>query len=76
MGAVVTEGSGRVLADVGVTLAKTGTAEYGRQTPPKTHAWMVAGKGDLAVMAYVEDGVSGSQTAAPLIKAFLQAFGG
>jgi len=76
MGAVVTEGSGRVLADVGVTLAKTGTAEYGTQTPPKTHAWMVAGKGDLAVMAYVEDGVSGSQTAAPLIKAFLQAFGG
>jgi len=36
----------------------------------------VAGRGDLAVAAYVEQGVSGSQTAAPLIKAFLQAFGG
>jgi len=76
MGAVVSEGSGRVLADVGVTVAKTGTAEYGTQTPPKTHAWMVAGRGDLAVVAYVEDGVSGSQTAAPLIKAFLQAYNG
>ena len=29
MGAVVSEGSGRVLAPSGVTLAKTGTAEYG-----------------------------------------------
>jgi cell division protein FtsI/penicillin-binding protein 2 len=76
MGAVVSEGSGRALAGVGVTLAKTGTAEYGTQTPPKTHAWMAAGKGDLAVVAYVEDGVSGSQSAAPLIKAFLQAYNG
>lgn len=76
MGAVVSEGSGRVLADVGVTLAKTGTAEYGTQTPLRTHAWMVAGRGDLAVVAYVEDGVSGSQSAAPLVKAFLQAFSG
>jgi len=76
MGAVVSEGSGRVLADVGVTLAKTGTAEFGTDTPPKTHAWMVAGKGDLAVAAYVEDGVSGSQSAAPLIKAFLQSYAG
>jgi len=76
MGAVVSEGSGRVLAGVGVTVAKTGTAEYGKQTPPRTHAWMVAGKGDLAVVAYVEDGVSGSQSAAPLVNAFLQAYTG
>ncbi len=76
MGAVVSEGSGKVLASVGATLAKTGTAEYGTATPPQTHAWMVAGKGDLAVAAYVEDGVSGSQTAGPLLKAFLQAWNG
>ncbi len=76
MTAVVSEGSGRALASAGATLAKTGTAEYGTQTPPKTHAWMVAGKGDLAVVAYVEDGVSGSQSAGPLLKAFLQGWSG
>ncbi len=76
MGAVVSEGSGRVLAPSGVTLAKTGTAEYGTATPPLTHAWMVAGKGDLAVVAYVENGTSGSQSAAPLIAAFLARYGG
>ncbi len=76
MGAVVTEGSGRVLADVGVTAAKTGTAEFGTAIPPKTHAWMVAAKGDLAVAVYVEDGVSGSKSAAPLLKAFLQTYSG
>ena len=76
MGAVVTQGSGRVLADVGVTLAKTGTAEYGSATPPQTHAWMVAGKGDLAVAVYVETGESGSKSAAPLLKDFLTAYGG
>ncbi|MEO3937425.1 penicillin-binding transpeptidase domain-containing protein [Dermatophilaceae bacterium Soc4.6] len=76
MGAVVTEGSGRVLAPNGVTLAKTGTAEFGTATPPLTHAWMVAGKGDLAVVAYVEEGQSGSRSAAPLIAAFLSRYAG
>ena len=76
MGAVVSEGSGRVLAISGVTLAKTGTAEFGTATPPLTHAWMVAARGDLAVAAYVENGVSGSKSAAPLIAAFLAAYPG
>ena len=76
MAAVVSEGSGRVLASSGVTLAKTGTAEYGTATPPLTHAWMVAARGDLAIAAYVENGVSGSQSAAPLIAAFLAAYPG
>jgi cell division protein FtsI/penicillin-binding protein 2 len=76
MSSVVTEGSGRVLADVGVGGAKTGTAEYGADSPPQTHAWMVASKGDLAVAVYVEIGQSGSRTAAPLLKAFLQRWTG
>ena len=76
MGAVVTEGTGAVLRSSGVTLAKTGTAEYGTATPLKTHAWMVAAKGDLAIVAYVEDGQSGSGTAAPLIKDFLAHYSG
>lgn len=74
MGSVVTEGSGRSLADVGVTAAKTGTAEYGTATPPQTHAWMVAGKGDLAVAVYVENGVSGSRSAGPLLHSFLSSY--
>jgi cell division protein FtsI/penicillin-binding protein 2 len=74
MGAVVTEGSGSTLAGVGVDGAKTGTAEYGkpgRGGELATHAWMLATRGDLAVAAFVEDGESGSQTAGPILQAFL-----
>jgi cell division protein FtsI/penicillin-binding protein 2 len=76
LGAVVSEGSGAALAAEGVTAAKTGTAEYGTATPPATHAWMVAAKGDLAVAVYVETGDSGSKTAGPLLKGFLEAYSG
>jgi cell division protein FtsI/penicillin-binding protein 2 len=75
MRAVVTEGSGRFLADLpGEVGAKTGTAEYG---PPRadgtlaTHTWMIATQGDLAVAVFVETGESGSQTAGPLLEQFL-----
>jgi cell division protein FtsI/penicillin-binding protein 2 len=73
MRAVVTQGSGRVLQPVGVEFAKTGTAEYGTENPPRTHAWMVAGRGDLAIAAYNEDGPSGTTHAAPFIIDFLKA---
>lgn len=76
MRAVVTEGSGRGLAASGVTMAKSGTAEFGSATPPKTHTWMVAARGDLAVAAYVEVGQSGARTAGPLVTAFLAALDG
>ena len=72
--AVVTEGSGKVLQSVGVEYAKTGTAEFGTTNPPKTHAWMVAGVGDLAIAAYNEEGPSGSTHAAPFIVDFLKAY--
>ncbi len=74
MRAVVSEGSGRFLASLGGPdiIAKTGTAEYGPKTPPKTHAWMIAAQGDLAVAVFVADGDSGSTTAGPLLKKFLQ----
>ena len=74
MRAVVTEGSGRSLADLpgpGV-IAKTGTAEYGNDDPLKTHAWMIAAQGDLAVAVFVNTGQSGSKTAGPLLKEFLE----
>lgn len=76
LASVVSDGSGRVLADAGVSGAKTGTAEFGTDTPPKTHAWMIAIRGDLAVAVYVDEGQSGSKTAAPLLKAFLAAYSG
>ncbi|MDT0188282.1 penicillin-binding transpeptidase domain-containing protein [Microbacterium sp. ARD31] len=76
MRAVVTTGSGRFLVDVpGEVGAKTGTAEYGEPDAAgdlPTHAWMVATRGDLAVAVFVATGVSGSQTAGPVLEAFLR----
>lgn len=73
MRTVVTDGSGRFLADLtGPTVsAKTGTAEYGEGDQPATHAWLIATRGDLAVAVFVADGKSGSTTAGPLLKEFL-----
>jgi cell division protein FtsI/penicillin-binding protein 2 len=79
MRAVVTEGSGAVLQPVQPprVIAKTGTAEYGTRPSAggslPTHAWMIAAQGDLAVAVFVATGQSGSQTAGPILKAFLQA---
>ncbi len=72
---VVTSGSGAGLADVpgDPVIAKTGTAEFGDGS--QTHAWMVAAHGDLAVAVFVEVGESGSQTAGPILEAFLRAAG-
>jgi cell division protein FtsI/penicillin-binding protein 2 len=76
MRAVVTTGSGRFLQDVpGEVGAKTGTAEYGDPDASgelATHAWMIATRGDLAVAVFVGTGVSGSQTAGPVLEAFLR----
>ena len=73
MRAVVAEGSGRVLGNLPgpAVLAKTGTAEYGASKPFKTHAWMIAAQGDLAVAVFVNDGKTGSATAGPLLRTFL-----
>ncbi|MET0840498.1 MAG: penicillin-binding transpeptidase domain-containing protein, partial [Marmoricola sp.] len=78
MRAVVERGSGSVLADVpgGPVIAKTGTAEFGDEPPLPTHAWMVAGRGDLAVAVFVERGESGSQTAGPVLEQFLRSVRG
>lgn len=73
MHSVVTDGTGADLQSVEPpsVIAKTGTAEYGTDTPPKTHAWMVAARGDLAVAVFVNDGATGAGTAGPLLKQFL-----
>jgi cell division protein FtsI/penicillin-binding protein 2 len=74
---VVTGGSGRGLADVPgpPVIAKTGTAEYGEPQGDgslRTHAWMIAAQGDLAVAVFVERGESGSRTAGPILEEFLR----
>ncbi len=77
MRAVVTSGHAGFLASVpGAPVgAKTGTAEFGNENPPKTHAWIVAVHGDLAVAVFVEDGGLGATTSGPLLKSFLTAAG-
>ncbi len=77
MRAVVTEGSGSALRDIsGEPGAKTGTAEYGQETPPRTHAWFIGYRGDLAFAVFIEDGGSGGRDAGPVAAAFLQGLPG
>jgi cell division protein FtsI/penicillin-binding protein 2 len=68
MRAVVTEGTATVLRDVpGEPVSgKTGTAEFGPEVPPRTHAWFTGFSGDLAFAVLVEDGGFGGRVAAPL----------
>lgn len=76
MRAVVTEGSGRALRGIGgAPAAKTGTAEYGADSPPRTHAWMIGFRGDLAFAVLLEDGGSGGRNAGPVAARFLRELG-
>ena len=71
---MVTNGSGSILLDVPgpPVIAKTGTAEFDRGGKRLTHAWMIAGQGDLAVCAFVDVGQTGAGTAGPLLESFLR----
>jgi cell division protein FtsI/penicillin-binding protein 2 len=70
---VVTSGTGTGLRSTpgGDVAGKTGTAEYGNDDPPKTHAWFTGFQGDIAFAVVVEDGGTGAETAVPLVKRFL-----
>jgi cell division protein FtsI/penicillin-binding protein 2 len=75
MRATVTDGAGRALQGIpGEPHAKTGTAEFGTETPPRTHAWMIGYQGDrnLAWSVLLEDGGSGGKDAGPIAAKFLQ----
>ena len=74
LGAVVERGSGSVLAGLPGerVLAKTGTAEFGSQVPPQTHAWFAGYSGDLAFAVLVADGGFGGAVAAPVAATFLR----
>jgi cell division protein FtsI/penicillin-binding protein 2 len=71
---VVLRGTGVGLRDVPgpPVIAKTGTAEFDRDGKRLTHAWMIAGQGDLAVCAFVDVGETGAGTAGPLLEEFLR----
>lgn len=73
MRGVVTNGTGSALLGVpgGDVAGKTGTAEYGTDSPPRTHAWFTGFQGDLAFAVLVEDGGFGGEIAAPLAAQFL-----
>ena len=57
------------------TFGKTGTAEFGTDNPPKTHAWFVGWRGDTALAVLVEGGGVGGQVAAPVAASFLRRLG-
>jgi cell division protein FtsI/penicillin-binding protein 2 len=73
MGLVVSDPSGTgVLAKVAGTpvSGKTGTAEFGTANPPRTHAWFVGFRGNVAFAVLVEGGGVGGKVAAPLAAKF------
>ncbi|MCG2621489.1 penicillin-binding protein, partial [Arthrobacter sp. I2-34] len=74
MRAAVTDGYLASLTDLpgGPVIGKTGTAEYGSDKPLKTHSWVIAAQGDLAIAVFVEDGDLGAVTGAPMAKKFFQ----
>jgi cell division protein FtsI/penicillin-binding protein 2 len=55
------------------TYGKTGTAEFGSDNPPKTHAWFVGYRGSVAFAVLVEGGGVGGRVAAPIAASFLRA---
>ncbi|UVI35921.1 penicillin-binding transpeptidase domain-containing protein [Brevibacterium spongiae] len=69
---VVTDGTATALKDVpgDPVHGKTGTAEYGDESPPRTHSWFAGFQGDLAVAVLVEDGGFGAEAAVPVAHEF------
>ena len=78
MKAVVTEGTGSKLDNMGFFIAgKTGTAEYSSDKS-KSHAWFAGfsdtGESDIAVCVVVEEAGSGSEYAVPIAKEIFRAW--
>ena len=76
---VVLSGTATALAARGEVYGKTGTAEYGGNTPPDAHGWFMGyqlggTQGDIAFAVLVEGGQS-SSAAVAVTDAFLAALG-
>jgi cell division protein FtsI/penicillin-binding protein 2 len=80
MRAVVTDGSGAAVAEVpgGPVHGKTGTAEYGDASPPRTHAWFIGWQEDVAFAVLVAEtpDAFGGRVAAPIAADFLTRLAG
>lgn len=72
---VVTSGTAAGARLPAGTFGKTGTAEFGSDNPPKTHAWFVGYRGEIAFAVLVEGGGVGGRVAAPIAATFLRALG-
>jgi beta-lactamase class D len=72
MQAVVSSGTATSISGSGVA-GKTGTAEFGTDNPPKTHAWFTGYLGHYAAAVLVQDGGFGGDAAAPLAARVLTA---
>src|SRR5690606_37458739 len=76
MRAVVTSVSGGAVRDVpgGPVHGKTGTAEYGTEEPPRTHAWFIGFQDDVAFAVLVAEtpDAFGGRVAAPIAAGFLE----
>ena len=71
---VVTLGTGVNAAVPGRDVAgKSGTAEFGPEDPPETHAWFIGFDESIAFACLVEGGGSGGSVAAPLASRFVAA---
>ncbi|MEU0846612.1 penicillin-binding transpeptidase domain-containing protein [Streptomyces flaveolus] len=70
--ATVTDGTAHVLGDLpGEVGAKTGTAEV--SDDQDNNGWLVAHRGNVAVAAVVEEGVTGGGSAGPIVHSLLSA---
>ncbi len=68
---VVEYGTGTAASGApGAIAGKTGTAEFGGGDPPRTHAWFIAFRRDLAIAVLVENAPSGGEVAAPIAAEF------
>jgi cell division protein FtsI/penicillin-binding protein 2 len=75
MAAVVANGTAAGAGLPPDTHGKTGTAEFGTDNPPQTHAWFIGYRGDLAFAIIVTGGGVGGAVAAPIAAKFLSATG-
>lgn len=76
---VVLSGTATALADRGEVFGKTGTAEFGSNTPPDSHGWFVGyrltGAGGPIAFAVLVEGGQSSSAAVAVTDAFLGALG-
>lgn len=69
-------GTGHGLHDLRGVEGKTGTAEYGNDTPPRSHAWFAGVQGDVAFAIFVYDGASAKISPVDVAHTFLRGLPG